>query len=73
MLPNRIRSIIDTLLRKKQHGFRTNRSTTGQILTIRRQIEKGKTNTFLRQNHNDTFSKELRNTIGNHKWYHDTV
>ena len=39
MLLNRIRPHIDPVLRKNQNGFRTNRSTTGQILTIRRIIE----------------------------------
>ena len=39
MLLNRIRPQIDPILRKNQNGFRTNRSTTGQILTIRRIIE----------------------------------
>ena len=36
MLLNRIRPEIDPILRKNQNGFRTNRSTKGQILTIRR-------------------------------------
>ena len=39
MLLNRIRPEIDPILRKNQNGFRTNRSTTGQILTIRRILE----------------------------------
>ena len=39
MLLNRLRPHIDPLLRKNQNGFRQNRSTTGQILTIRRLIE----------------------------------
>ena len=39
LLLNRIRPEIDPLLRKNQNGFRTNRSTSGQILTIRRIIE----------------------------------
>ena len=39
MLLNRIRPEIDPILRKNQNGFRQNRSTTGQILTIRRIIE----------------------------------
>ena len=38
-LLNRIISLVDSLLRKNQNGFRTNRSTTGQILTIRIMIE----------------------------------
>ena len=42
MLLNRIRPEIDPILRKKQNGFRTNKSTTGQILTIRRIIEGAK-------------------------------
>ena len=36
MLLNRIRPEIDPILRKNQNGFRANRSTSGQILTIRR-------------------------------------
>ena len=39
MLLNRIRPEVDKILRKNQNGFRTNRSTTGQILTVRRIIE----------------------------------
>ena len=42
MLLNRIRPVLDPLLRKNQNGFRQNRSTTGQILTIRRIIEGAK-------------------------------
>ena len=38
MLLNRIRPEIDPILRKNQNGFHQNRSTTGQILTIRRII-----------------------------------
>ena len=36
---NRIEPKIDNILRKNQNGFRKNRSTTSQILTIRRIIE----------------------------------
>ena len=39
MLLNRIRPEVDKILRKNQNGFKTNRSTTCQILTIRRIIE----------------------------------
>ena len=39
MLLNRLRPHMDPILRKNQNGFRTNRSTSGQILTIRRIIE----------------------------------
>jgi exonuclease III len=39
LLLNRIRPKIDPILRKNQNGFRQNRSTVGQILTIRRIIE----------------------------------
>ena len=39
MLLNRIRPEIDPILRTNQNGFRTNRSTTGQILTIRPILE----------------------------------
>ena len=38
-LLNRIRPEIDPILRKNQNGFRSNRSTSGQILTIRRILE----------------------------------
>ena len=36
---NRIELKIDNILRKNQNGFRGNRSTTSQILTIRRTLE----------------------------------
>ena len=39
MLLNRIRPKIDLILRKNQNGLQTNRSTTGQILIIRRILE----------------------------------
>ena len=39
MLLNRIRPAVDIILRKNQNGFRTNRSTSGQIPTVRRIIE----------------------------------
>ena len=39
LLQNRIEPKIDSILRKKQNGFRRNRSTTSQILTIRRILE----------------------------------
>ena len=39
MILNRIRPEIDPILRKNQNGFRKNRSTPGQILTIRRILE----------------------------------
>ena len=39
MLLKRIRPEIDPILRNNQNCFRTNRSTTGQILTIRRILE----------------------------------
>ena len=39
MLLNRIQPEIEKVLRKNQNGFRKDRSTTGQILTIRRLIE----------------------------------
>ena len=38
MLLNRIRPEVDNILRKNQNGFRTNRSTTGQIRTVRKII-----------------------------------
>ena len=39
MLLNRLRPYIDPVLRRNQNGFRQNRSTSGQILTVRRIIE----------------------------------
>ena len=39
MLLNRIRPEVYIILRKNQNGFRTNRSTSGKILTVRRIIE----------------------------------
>ena len=39
LLWNRIEPKFDNILRKKQNGFRRNRSTTSQILTIRRILE----------------------------------
>ena len=36
LLQNRIEPKIDNIFRKNQNGFRRNRSTTSQILTIRR-------------------------------------
>ena len=39
LLRNHIEPKIDHILRKNQNGFRRNRSTTSQILTIRRILE----------------------------------
>ena len=39
LLQNPIEPKIDNILRKNQNGFRRNRSTTSQILTIRRILE----------------------------------
>ena len=39
LLRNRIEPKIDNILRKNQNGFRSNRSTTSQILTTRRILE----------------------------------
>ena len=39
LLRNRIEPKIDNILRKNQNGFRRNRSTTSQILTLRRILE----------------------------------
>ena len=39
LLHNRIEAKIDNILRKNQNGFQRNRSTTSQILTIRRILE----------------------------------
>ena len=41
LLRNRREPKIDNILRKNQNGFRRNRSTTSQILTIRRILEGG--------------------------------
>ena len=43
---NRIRPVLDPLLRPNQNGFRQKRTTVGQILAIRR-IREGITNTNL--------------------------
>ena len=43
LLLNRIRPIMEKMLRKNQNGFRPNRSTVGQILTVPRLIEGIKT------------------------------
>ena len=39
LLRNRIEPKIDNILRKNQNGFRRNRSTTSQILTICRMVD----------------------------------
>ena len=39
LLRNRIEPKIDNILRKNQNGFQRNRSTTSQILTIRRILD----------------------------------
>ena len=39
LLLNRIRPEVEKILRKNQNGFRRNRSTTSQILTVRRIVE----------------------------------
>ena len=39
LLLNRIQPVLEPILRKNQNGFRKNRSTAGQILTVRRIIE----------------------------------
>ena len=39
LLRNRIEPKIDNILRKNKNGFRRNRSTTSQILTIRRILQ----------------------------------
>ena len=44
MLLNRIQSEVEKVLRRNQNGFRKNRSTVGQILTVRRIIEGVKAN-----------------------------
>ena len=44
MMLNRLRPAIDPLLRNNQNGFREGRSTTSQILALRRLIEEVKLN-----------------------------
>ena len=44
MLLNRIQPEVERVLRRNQNGFRKNRSTVGQILTVRRIIEGVKAN-----------------------------
>ena len=44
MMLNRLRPAIDPLLRNNQNGFREGRSTTSQILALRRIIEEVKLN-----------------------------
>ena len=44
LILNRIRSVIDLKLRINQNGFRPDRSTVAQILTLRRIIEGVKAN-----------------------------
>ena len=44
MILNRIRSVIDPKLRMNQNGFRPERTTVAQILTLRRIIEEVKAN-----------------------------
>ena len=39
MILNRIRPVLDTLLRNNKNGFRQKRTAVGQILTIRRILE----------------------------------
>ena len=46
VLCNRIEPKIDNILRKNQNGFRRNRSTMSQILTIRRVLEGVHTKTY---------------------------
>ena len=48
LLRNRIEPKIDNILRKNQNGFRRNRSTTSQILTIRRILEGVRAKTYRR-------------------------
>ena len=43
LLRNRIEPKIDNILRKNQNGFRRNRSTTSEIVTIRRILEGAQT------------------------------
>ena len=45
LLQNHIEPIIEKILRKNQNGFSRNRSTTSQILTIRRILEGVRTKT----------------------------
>ena len=47
MLLDRIRPELDPILRKNQNGFRSKRSTTGQMLTIRCILEEIKSKNLL--------------------------
>ena len=72
MVLNRIRPVIDPIIRKNQNVFRTNRSTMGQILTIIRIFERVKTKNmqltllfidFSKAFENDKSKKYERNTF----------
>ena len=54
---NRIEPKIDNILRKNQNGFRRNRSTTSQILTIRRILEGVRAKTYRRHYYLSDFTK----------------
>ena len=59
LLRNRIESQIDNILRKNQNGSRKNRSTTSQILTIRRILEGVRAKTYRRQYNLSTLPRPL--------------
>ena len=57
LLRNRIEPKIDNILRKNQNGFRRNRSTTSQILTIRRILEGVRQRTYKRHKYLSTLPR----------------
>ena len=59
LLRNRIEPQIDNILRKNQNGFRRNRSTTSQILTIPRILEGVRPKSYKRQYYLSTLPKPL--------------
>ena len=59
LLRNRIEPKIENVLRKNQNGFRRNRSTTSQILTIRRILEGVREKTYRKQYYLSTSPRPL--------------
>ena len=73
MILNRIRPEIVPILRKNQNGFKGNRSTPGQILTIRRILESVKSKnlplSLLFIDYSKAFDSIKRNTMAILKIY----
>ena len=81
LLRNRTEPKIDNILRKNQNGFQRNRSTTSQILTMRRILEGVSAKTYrqpyylltlprpLTRRKNGSNSTSLRPTKRNHRSY----